>query len=129
LKKRTKKLLLASVITVLDGRVNHGIKVFCFFFSKKKYFLATPCNQSRRGRAFHHPDFRGRHKSAVLAAQAAATMRDAIGTGVPSVIQAIRKPLELPMTNCMVPMTAEALPACAAWRVRAPTVPVGLMKP
>jgi hypothetical protein len=39
LKKRTKKLLLLSVRAAWAGRVNQRAKVFCFFFSKKKYFL------------------------------------------------------------------------------------------
>jgi hypothetical protein len=43
LKKRTKKLLLASVRVDHAWRVNKQTKVFCFFFSKKKYFLASQC--------------------------------------------------------------------------------------
>jgi hypothetical protein len=39
LKKRTKKLLLSSSAC---RRVNQKAKVFCFFLSKKKYFLASP---------------------------------------------------------------------------------------
>jgi hypothetical protein len=38
LKKRTKKLLLLGSIFL--GDYGKRIKVFCFFFSKKKYFLA-----------------------------------------------------------------------------------------
>jgi len=45
LKKRTKKLL--SVYRnisahCLGGSCEQRAKVFCFFFSKKKYFLASP---------------------------------------------------------------------------------------
>jgi hypothetical protein len=43
--KRTKKLLLAHPRPVLTleppSGVEQGAKVFCFFFSKKKYFLAS----------------------------------------------------------------------------------------
>jgi hypothetical protein len=39
LKKRTKKLLLVPVRAGRIGRVSQRTKVFCFFFSKKKYFL------------------------------------------------------------------------------------------
>jgi hypothetical protein len=42
LKKRTKKLLFASVRASHSSSVNQQIKVFCFFFSKKKYFLPCP---------------------------------------------------------------------------------------
>jgi protein SCO1/2 len=42
LKKRTKKLLLVSVRTGRAAASAKKIKVFCFFFSKKKYFLALP---------------------------------------------------------------------------------------
>jgi hypothetical protein len=49
LKKRTKKLLLALVRAGLTRRVNQRAKVFCFFFSKKKYFLASlACQPQRR---------------------------------------------------------------------------------
>jgi hypothetical protein len=41
LKKRTKKLLLLGMRTDRSDRASQQIKVFCFFFSKKKYFL--PC--------------------------------------------------------------------------------------
>jgi len=39
LKKRTKKLLLIQLRAELSLRVNQQAKAFCFFFSKKKYFL------------------------------------------------------------------------------------------
>jgi hypothetical protein len=56
LKKRTKKLLLDPAHASRIGRFNqHGksAKVFCFFFSKKKYFLASlplpkPCHMPAR---------------------------------------------------------------------------------
>jgi hypothetical protein len=41
LKKRTKKLLFAAVRVDRSGPVNQLAKVFCFFFSKKKYFLLS----------------------------------------------------------------------------------------
>jgi hypothetical protein len=42
LKKRTKNLLIISSRGGRIGRVTKQTKVFCFFFSKKKYFLALP---------------------------------------------------------------------------------------
>jgi hypothetical protein len=44
LKKRAKKLLFSLVRARRISRVSQhskGIKVFCFFFSKKKYFLSS----------------------------------------------------------------------------------------
>jgi hypothetical protein len=45
LKKRTKKLLRARSKPVFTGQlasgVSEGAKVFCFFFSKKKYCLSS----------------------------------------------------------------------------------------
>jgi hypothetical protein len=45
LKKRTKKLLSARPRPGLTNQLPPGVereaKVFCFFFSKKKYFLAS----------------------------------------------------------------------------------------
>jgi hypothetical protein len=44
LKKRTKKLLFLWLRASRIGRhdqLTKRIKVFCFFFSKKKYFLAS----------------------------------------------------------------------------------------
>jgi hypothetical protein len=45
LKKRTKKLLLLKEALNCPGETVGGpqlVKVFCFFFSKKKVFLAFP---------------------------------------------------------------------------------------
>jgi hypothetical protein len=45
LKKRTKKLLLPRVAL---ARIRSGkIKVFCFFFSKKKCFLSYPTDSTK----------------------------------------------------------------------------------
>jgi putative transposase len=43
------KLLLASLRAHRGGHFSQQIKVFCFFFSKKKYFLASPVCQPPRG--------------------------------------------------------------------------------
>jgi hypothetical protein len=49
LKKEPKSSYSASRATARIGHVNQVTKVFCFFFSKKKYFLASPVCQSLRG--------------------------------------------------------------------------------
>jgi hypothetical protein len=55
LKKRTKKLLSYLSLSALRqappysaSSALRGSKVFCFFFSKRKYFLASPLRQSLR---------------------------------------------------------------------------------
>jgi hypothetical protein len=49
LKKRTKKLLSISRTPARMGELTNRAKVFCFFFSKKKSFLAALACQSLRG--------------------------------------------------------------------------------
>jgi hypothetical protein len=48
LKKRTKKLLLCSMQAVFRPNEQRA-KVFCFFFSKKKYFLPLPMCELHEG--------------------------------------------------------------------------------
>jgi hypothetical protein len=43
LKKRTKKLFLCSRCILVPPVSANKTKVSCFFFSKKKYFLPSPC--------------------------------------------------------------------------------------
>jgi hypothetical protein len=49
LKKRTKKLLVPKEGLLVSAALAKKAKVFCFFFSKKKYFLASPVFLSLRG--------------------------------------------------------------------------------
>jgi hypothetical protein len=48
LKKGTKKLLIVQVAPVESAALTKTTKVFCFFFSKKKYFLASLVCKSLR---------------------------------------------------------------------------------
>ena len=49
--------------------------------------------------------------------------------GVPSVSNPTNNPLDAPSENCPNPISAEALPACAACRESAPTDVLALLKP
>jgi catechol 2,3-dioxygenase-like lactoylglutathione lyase family enzyme len=49
LKKRTKKLLYVWIRDGQSASVSQRAKVFCFFFSKKKYFFASRGHRQPRG--------------------------------------------------------------------------------
>ena len=49
-----------------------------------------------------------------------------MGRAVPSLRMPTRPPARAARQNCIVPIKAEALPAWAAWRDRAPTAELGM---